>query len=117
MTCCHSERSVRPVRFETGAGFSINGSASRNALPHNTFAKTDARTARPVFLYRPGTVATGASTSQVVSFERSTAPRMSSGPAISHCEVTEWHRSITWGMRKGIASRRQRCGGSDDRRH
>ena len=117
MTCCHSESSLRPVRFETGAGFSINGSTSPKPLPHNTFAKTDARTARPVFLYRPGTVATGASTSQVVLFERSTAPRMSSGGAISHCEVTEWHRTVTWGMRIGNSSHRQRCGGSDDGRH
>ena len=117
MTCFHSESSLRPLRFETGAAFSINGSTSPNSLPHNTFAKIDAWTARPVFLYRAGTVATGASTSQLVLFERSTAPRMSPGRAISHCEVTEWHRTVTWGMRIGNSSHRQHSGGYDDRRY
>ena len=117
MTRCHSEFPHDPIRSETGAGFSTNGSTSANQLPHHTFAKNAVPAGHPPFRYREASAATGASTTQVVSGERSTARATASGPAISHCEVTEWHRSVICGMRKGNASRPQRRGGSDDRRH
>lgn len=117
MTIRHSESPHCPAPAATGADFSSNGATSCNPLPHHAFAKTDPGAARQAFRYPAATAATGASTSQVVSDERSTVPRTSGGHPVSHCEVTEWHRSVTWGMRNGIANRRQHCGGSDDRRY
>lgn len=117
MTGRHSEHSRLLARSATQASFSTDGVSPANTLPRKTFAKNSARMARVAVRYPAATAATGASTSQVVSDERSTAPRTSARHRVSHCEVTEWHRTVTWGMRNGNTSHPQRSGGYDDRRH
>lgn len=116
MTGFDSEFAGRQGRPTSDVVRAAHGPSTRNLLSRNVFAKTDARTARPAFRYPLVSAATGATTAQVVSVEGSTRIDNSRRRENSHCEVIEWHRTVTWEMRNGNSSYPQRRGGYDGHR-
>ena len=116
MTSFDSEFAGRQARPAADVFRAARGPAARNRLSRIVFAKSDARAARPAFRYPLVLAATGGTTAQVVSVEGSTPASTPRRRAISHCEVTEWHRAVTWEMRNGNSSHPQRRGGYDGHR-
>lgn len=61
-------------------------------------------------------VAPGASLMQTEVKQRSARPAEYGPTAFSHFQVTDWHRTVTWEMRKSPASNTVRPGGYDGHR-
>lgn len=113
MTSANSETTSRRAEATTKVSARASWTDCRNCLCHHAFAKTDDPALGLGHSLSVQSVAAGPTPVQVVALERSTPSDFIVGTAVSHCEVTEWHRTVTWEMRIRHVSDRQRNGGYD----